>query len=168
MKNTRYELQCRGIRDSVWVKSSNDKMAKTLKNKIAFASIASVLTLSYRVYDKKTNTVIHPQVKKDKTMKTKPKYLSFSFRGQQYIVDQQGRINANGIDHFSDTWIFLGGSTHHWMNRIDVPLPVAFKNPKALENCLGWDRDHGTVRRWGGRYLGKLPRITGVSVTEKL
>ena len=85
--------------------------------------------------------------------------LSFMFRGKEYLVDTTGRIKANGINHFSDDWVFLGGSKHHWSSHIDVNLQSAFEMPGLLNGCLGWDRDHGTTRRWGGQYFGKLPRI---------
>lgn len=93
------------------------------------------------------------------------KKLIFTFRGQQYKVDEQGRINANGIGYHSDTWIFLGGTHHHWSNHIDISLKDAFINPKGLNGCLGWDKDHGTTRQWRGAYNGKLPRINGAYVT---
>jgi len=94
------------------------------------------------------------------------KTLEFNFRGQLYKVDEQGRIDANGINHFSNTWIFLGGSSHHWHNHITVTRQQAFENPKLLNGCIGWDRDHGTLRRWGGQYCGRLPRISGAHISE--
>ena len=90
--------------------------------------------------------------------------LHFQFAGKPYQVNEQGHINANGIGHFSDTWLFLGGSSHHWHNRITVTLQEAFKNPTTLQGCLGWDIDHGTTRRWGGQYNGRIPRIYHVYV----
>jgi hypothetical protein len=95
------------------------------------------------------------------------KILNFKFRDQFYKVNEQGHINANGIGKFSPTWVFLGGSKHHWNNHITTTLQEAFKNPKSLENCLGWDKDHGTTRTWGGMYCGRIPRITNVYVTDK-
>ena len=92
------------------------------------------------------------------------KTLEFMFRGEQYQVDEQGRINANGIGHFSEDWIFLGGSSHHWHNRVTVSLANAFNMPGLLNDCLGWDKDHGTVRRWGGQYYGRIPRIKNAQV----
>lgn len=94
------------------------------------------------------------------------KTLHFTFRGEHYAVDELGRINANGIGHHSASWIFLGGSSHHWCNNITVPLAVAFEHPERLNGCLGWDRDHGTTRRWGGQYCGRLPRIREAYVTK--
>ena len=92
--------------------------------------------------------------------------LRFRFFGETYLVDEQGRIKANGLKDFSDTWLFLGGTKHHWSNRITVTLKDAFDNPESLNGCLGFDRDHGTVRQWSGRYFGKLPRITHTVITE--
>ena len=94
------------------------------------------------------------------------KQLVFTFRGETYRVDEQGRINANNIGHFSDTWLFLGGMSHHWRNSIDVPLREDFVHPTKLNGCLGVDKDHGTVRGWGGAYNGKLPRITHAHVVN--
>ena len=90
--------------------------------------------------------------------------LRFTFRGEEYRVNEEGHINANGIGHFSKDWIFLGGSCHHWCNTVSFPLKVAFENPGLLNGCLGWDRDYGTTRQWGGRYCGKLPRISNARV----
>ncbi len=92
--------------------------------------------------------------------------LRFFFRGDHYRVDEQGRINANGINHFSDTWRFLGGSRHHWSNHPTTTLEEAFTYPLLLNGCLGWDIDHGTTRRWGGQYYGKIPRINNAHVKE--
>lgn len=94
------------------------------------------------------------------------KVLNFKFRGEYYRVDEQGRINANGIGYFSDNWLFLGGTKHHWSRTITVPLAKVWDNPKLLEGCLGFDRDHGTTRQWGGQYHGRLPRITGVYISN--
>lgn len=93
--------------------------------------------------------------------------LHFTFRGQEYKVNEQGHINANGIGYYSKDWVFLGGSSHHWHNRITVTLQEAFDMPGLLDRCIGWDRDHGTVRQWGGMYYGKLPRIRNVYITDK-
>jgi hypothetical protein len=87
------------------------------------------------------------------------KTLHFTFRGEQYEVNEQGHIKANGLTYFSDQWIFLGGSSHHWHNRVTVTLAEAFVDPSRLNGCYGWDKDHGTTRTWGGLYFGKTPRI---------
>lgn len=94
------------------------------------------------------------------------KTLSFFHRGDLYLVNERGEINANGIGRFSPDWVFLGGSRHHWSNRIGVTLADAFRDPALLNGCLGWDRDHGTTRRWGGRYCGKIPRIEHATLIE--
>ena len=92
------------------------------------------------------------------------KILSFTFRGEYYDINEQGHIKANGSKSFSSTWVFLGGTKHHWSNRIDINLKQAFENPKLLNGCLGWDLDHGTIRQWGGSFYGKLPRILNAYV----
>jgi hypothetical protein len=94
------------------------------------------------------------------------KVLHFKFRDDYYQVNEEGHIKTQKLTGFSPTWVFLGGSKHHWSNRINVSLKDAFDNPKLLEGCLGWDKDHGTTRQWGGSYNGKLPRISNVYVTE--
>jgi len=94
------------------------------------------------------------------------KVLRFYHRFRLYLVNEKGEINSNGLGYYSNTWIFLGGSKHHWSNRINVTLADAFKEPTLLNGCLGWDKDHGTVRTWGGQFGGKLPRITGARVVE--
>jgi hypothetical protein len=95
------------------------------------------------------------------------KILNFYFRGELYQVNENGEINANGINHYSKNWIFLGGTKHHWSRSITVKLLDAFNDPTKLNGCLGFDRDHGTVREWGGQYNGRLPRITGAHITEQ-
>jgi hypothetical protein len=99
--------------------------------------------------------------------KSKSKILAFLFRGKEYRVDEKGRINTNGLGYYSGDWLFVGGTRHHWSNRATVSLSDAFKNPKALNGCLGFDRDHGTFRQWGGSYCGHLPRITGAHITTE-
>ena len=94
------------------------------------------------------------------------KILHFSFRGTHYQVNEKGHIKANALNDFSPTWIFLGGSTHHWHNSVTIPLHEVFENPGKLNGCLGWDKDHGTIRCWGGSYGGKLPRIKEAYVDE--
>lgn len=94
------------------------------------------------------------------------KTLNFYFRGERYWVNESGQIKKANTE-YSDTWRFLGGTRHHWSNSVTVPLKVAFENPAALNGCLGFDIDHGTVRQWGGRYCGKLPRIWGAYVSDE-
>jgi hypothetical protein len=88
------------------------------------------------------------------------KILCFTFRGEQYRVNESGHIKVEGLDYYSSNWIFLGGSRSHLSKTIDISLGAAFENPDSLNGCLGWDRDYGTLRQWGGRYNGKLPRIS--------
>jgi len=83
------------------------------------------------------------------------------------LVNEKGFIQRPYINEFSENWIFLGGSKHHWSNHVTVTLKMAFENPSLLEGCLGWDIDHGTTRRWGGSYCGKLPRIYSAYVFER-
>lgn len=94
------------------------------------------------------------------------KLLYFTFRGDHYIVNEAGEIKANGLKYHSKNWIFLGGSRHHWATHIQVTLKEAFELPGLLNGCLGWDKDHGTTRTWGGQYYGKLPRINNAYVKE--
>jgi len=92
--------------------------------------------------------------------------LRFNFRGIVYRVNEQGCIATPATEGFSETWVFLGGSRHHWSRSIDVPLEQAFDVPARLNGCLGWDKDHSTVRHWGGSFNGRLPRITGAHILE--
>ena len=92
------------------------------------------------------------------------KELKFTFHNKLYRVDEHGRINGNGIGHFSDTWRFLGGSSHHWHNRVTVSLVKAFEKPEELNGCLVWDVDHGTTRRWGS--LSRIRNAHIVTVTD--
>lgn len=88
------------------------------------------------------------------------KTLYFVCRGETYKVNKSGALWYKGVSP-SKKWKFLGVSTHHWHNRVTIPFcPVTFTDPKALIRGIVWDLDHGTVRRWSGRYDGKLPRIT--------
>ena len=93
-------------------------------------------------------------------MKKKQKILRFTFRGEDYEVNEKGEIKTNKSGDFSSTCIFLGGTKHHWSNHVTVTLKMAFENPELLNGCLGFDKDHGTTRKWAGQYYGKLPRIT--------
>ena len=96
----------------------------------------------------------------------KMKVLCFLFRGEEYLVDESGRININRTG-FSDHWIFRGGSPHHWHEHVVVTLAQAFENPKLLDGCMGWDIDHGTRRKWCGQYNGRLPRICNAHIIEQ-
>lgn len=96
-------------------------------------------------------------------MKNK-KILHFTFRGEYYEVNEDGAIKTTKSGDFSPTWLFLGGTKHHWSNHVTISLKNAFENPELLNGCLGFDKDHGTTRQWAGSYYGKLPRITGAHV----
>lgn len=87
------------------------------------------------------------------------KELHFIIRGTEYKVNERGLLTQCNW-RFSGGWQFLGVSYHHWRRGIDINLKEAFENPKLLIKGLVWDRDHGTIRQWGGSYYGKLPRIT--------
>lgn len=89
----------------------------------------------------------------------KKKVLNIMIRGKHYTINEDGHING------SSDWIFLGGSTHHWHNRITIPFEKSMENYRDFVGCLMWDKDHGTTRQWGGSYNGKLPRITDAWIT---
>jgi hypothetical protein len=94
--------------------------------------------------------------------------LVFTFRGKVYKVDEKRRINANGIGHFSNEWLFIGGTKGNIdQGRVDVDCKEAFANPSLLNGCYGIDKDHGSYRMWGGMYNGKVPTIQGAHVVKK-
>ena len=92
--------------------------------------------------------------------------LTFEYNGQTYFVDCSGRINANGIRAFSNSWIFKGGSRHIRRNGIDVTRGQAWENPELLNGCYGWDWDHGTNRAWRSVRNGKVARISGARLVK--
>ncbi len=95
------------------------------------------------------------------------RYLHFHIRGEYYLVNEAGEMKQESSkEPFSGEWIFLGGSTHHWRKGYDVPLSVAFEYPKLLNGCLLWDKNHGTMRQWGGNWYGRLPRICNAYIKE--
>ena len=85
--------------------------------------------------------------------------LNFTCRGERYKVREDGAMGYAKNTGFSEQWRFIGISRHHWRKGLDVPFSP---NTPAEEFVGGlvWDIDHGTVRQWGGRYGGRLPRIT--------
>ena len=85
--------------------------------------------------------------------------LYFRCRGELFKVNNDGFMTQAKNDDFSGQWRFLGVSFHHWKQSPDVHYTKRTL-PENLLNGLVWDFDHGTVRTWGGQYLGKLPRIT--------
>ena len=92
------------------------------------------------------------------------KILMLQIRGDIYKVDENGNITQKHND-FSEQWKFLGVSFHHWRNGIDRYFERNADPKKYIKGIL-WDLDHGTVRRWGGSYHGKLPRITNAWYEE--
>jgi len=89
------------------------------------------------------------------------KVLNFECRGKLFKVNEKGElIHTDMPMKFHDSWQFLGVSYHHWRRGIDTDLKEAFNNPYSLIGGIVWDRDHGTVRQWGGSYNGRLPRVT--------
>lgn len=85
--------------------------------------------------------------------------LNIEIRGERYKVNDGGMIQRTDIPHSAGDWQFLGVSFHHWRTGIDTPFHPD-TDPREYIGGLMWDRDHGTVRQWGGKYCGKLPRIT--------
>ncbi len=105
------------------------------------------------------------------------KVLTFNCRGEAYRVslenDTMGHIIQAGHKTFSlphPTWKIIGFASHHWCNapdcRIEHVEKVLGKYPTALNQNLVFDNDHGTVRKWGGQYNGKLPRVTFACVAS--
>lgn len=91
------------------------------------------------------------------------KFLFFECRGERYCVHENGNLTKVG-HHVSNQWKFLGVSFHHWKQTIEVTCEQAFNDPKTIIGGLVWDKDHGTIRQWGGKYNGKLPRITSARI----
>lgn len=89
--------------------------------------------------------------------------LHFQCRGQWFKVNSNGFMTQEGRQDFSGQWVFLGVSFHHWRTGLDVRFSDKTL-PKSLIGGLVWDRDHGTVRQWGGSCAGKLPRITSAYI----
>jgi hypothetical protein len=88
------------------------------------------------------------------------KILFFTFRGEQYGVDELGRIQTKKLGHYSDHWLFLGGKKQVEGGIMSVSLHEAFNCPSMLNECIGLDVDHGTIREWGGLENGKTPTIS--------
>ena len=85
--------------------------------------------------------------------------LHFICRGEHYKVNGDGDITQNKNNDFSKQWQFLGVTFHHWRTYLDIHYHQDIA-PKDLIGGLVWDIDHGTTRKWAGRYHGRLPRIT--------
>jgi hypothetical protein len=89
------------------------------------------------------------------------KILVIQIRGEWYHVNEIGQfIRTDMPMAFHDSWQFYGVSTHHWHNHPVYKLSDVWNNPKIAIGGYLWDKDHGTIRTWGGCYHGKLPRIT--------
>src|SRR3972149_1715463 len=90
------------------------------------------------------------------------KKIKFCCRGKYFEFDENGLINRLDIKNFvnSGEWKIWGFLSHHWRNSPDITLKQAFLNPQILIGCLIVDIDHNTKRIWGGKYNGKLPRVT--------
>jgi len=94
------------------------------------------------------------------------KILYFQHAGEWYKVNEQGFITQERNSDFSGKWIFLGVSFHHWTNHINLKFDD-LKNPKDLIKGYVWDLDHGSTRRWMGRYCGHLSRIQSAYFKEE-
>jgi hypothetical protein len=89
------------------------------------------------------------------------KILNFIIRGKRYEVNEIGQLRRTDMSmEFHDSWKFLGVSKHHMVNHVQIDYINAFANPKSIIGGYVWDLDHGTIRCWGGSYMGRLPRIT--------
>jgi asparagine synthetase B (glutamine-hydrolysing) len=89
------------------------------------------------------------------------KTLYFCCRGEIYKVKENGDMlqENNHYNEWDSKWKLLGVSFHHWKKDIDLTLQDIFAHPEKMVKGIVWDVDHGTVRQWGGRYCGKLPRV---------
>lgn len=97
------------------------------------------------------------------------KTLHIYIRGEHYQVDEHGCIygGPNNVEvgcKSGHEWLFLGVSTHHLQNRIIHDPKAIQENPSLAVKGYLWDRDHGTVRQWGGSYNGHLPRVTSAYI----
>lgn len=100
------------------------------------------------------------------------KTLHFIHAGTSYACSLEpetlGHVTRYGehtwkLPHGS--WVILGVSRRWNQKCIPVPLTPGI-DPKTLIGGYAWDRDHGTIRTWGGQYRGKLPRISSAWITE--
>jgi hypothetical protein len=95
------------------------------------------------------------------------KILVIQIRGKIYHINEIGQMVRTDMPmKFHDSWIFVGGIHHHWCNSVTRVFKDTWKNPEILLGCLLVDRDHNTLRVWGGRYNGRIPRITKSYITE--
>lgn len=95
-------------------------------------------------------------------MNTTQAKLHIEIRGEYYTIDKDGNITRDDMPNMesSDNWKFLGVSTHHWQNNVVHSFSAIWNEPQLAINGYVWDRDHGTTRTWGGKYCGRIPRIT--------
>ena len=98
------------------------------------------------------------------------KTLYFTIRGELYKVKENGDMiqTDNTYNKWNDSWRLLGVSTHHMQRHATITVKELFENPKRMIKGYLWDKDHGTKRLWGGKYYGKLPRVTQAFVEEEL
>jgi len=106
------------------------------------------------------------------------KYLEFSHHGETFRVsleeDTYGHIfyrrAGDGTEfHFGlphPQWRIIGFSKSHLETSPSISLSDVERDPKKAEKTLVWDVDHGTTRRWGGMWRGKVPRVEGPTVKE--
>lgn len=93
------------------------------------------------------------------------KVLEFNYAGTRYEISLEkktlGHIIRYGRHKWPlphPSWVMLGISTHHWHRRVTILLQPDIR-AEELRGGIVWDRDHGRVRTWNGRYMGKLPRV---------
>ena len=81
-------------------------------------------------------------------------------RGKYYKVNPKGEIGVNG--RFSPTWR-VAAVAPRWNTSYynSVMWPEVKKLLNAGRTVTGYlyDIDHGTLRFWGGQYMGKIPKV---------
>jgi hypothetical protein len=100
------------------------------------------------------------------------KTLSFSHAGRFFECSLESATLGHVVRHGENeifplphpSWKIVGFSRHHWA-RSYKPLTESTKAEDA-EGSLVWDFDHGTLRRWGGRCDGKIPRARRAAVWQ--
>lgn len=99
---------------------------------------------------------------KDRLKESGEEYLYLQHAGDGYVVNSKGYMLQENNNHneFSDSWKLLGVSTHHMQTRPTITFKEIWENPYLVRNAYIWDRDHGTVRLWSGKYAGRLPRVS--------
>ena len=90
--------------------------------------------------------------------------LKLLIRGEWQVIDENQNFVRSGKKNIDPDnghqWQFLGVSFHHWREGIDKSFKEIWDDPECAVGGLLWDIDHGTTRKWGGSYCGRLPRIT--------